>query len=199
MVRRPNPFAALALIAVFAASVIALTSGGPSEVVNEKAALSEVIANYHSGSYSEIVVEGSHILAKKPEKEKIVGEVAVKYVEVDKVLLPPNDGLVALGFNDKTVATKLTVKDDSWSKIFMELIPTIIGAFLFLGIAIFLFSRMSGGGNNPVSFIKSRARVYDPMAKDKVTFADVAGSIEEKEDLAEVVDFLKNPKKYRDL
>lgn len=186
-------------MAVFAASVIALTSGGPSEVVNDKAALSEVVANYHSGSYSEIVVEGSYLLAKKPEKEKIVGDTAVKYVEVDKILLPPNDGLVALGFNDKTVSTKLTVKDDSLSKMLMELVPTIIGAILFLGIAVFLFSRMGGGGNNPVSFIKSRARVYDPAAKDKVTFADVAGSLEEKEDLAEIVDFLKNPKKYRDL
>ena len=199
MVRRPNPFAALALVAVFVASVIALTSGGPSEVVNEKAALSDVIANYHSGSYSEIVVEGSYLLAKKPEKEKVVGESAVKYVEIDKILLPPNDGLVALGFNDKTVATKLVIKDDSLSKALMELVPTIIGAILFLGIAFFLFSRMGGGGGNPVSFIKSRARIYDPNAKDKVTFADVAGSIEEKEDLAEVVDFLKSPKKYRDL
>ncbi len=58
---------------------------------------------------------------------------------------------------------------------------------------------MGGGGSNPMAFIKSRARVYDPKAKDKVTFADVAGSEEEKEDLTEVVDFLKNPKKYRDL
>ena len=49
-----------------------------------------------------------------------------------------------------------------------------------------------------MAFIKSRARVYEP-GKDKVTFADVAGSEEEKEDLAEVVDFLKNPKKFRDL
>lgn len=63
-----------------------------------------------------------------------------------------------------------------------------------------MFSRMGGmGGNGPMAFIKSRARIYDPNGKDKVTFADVAGADEEKEDLAEVVDFLKNPKKYKDL
>lgn len=46
-----------------------------------------------------------------------------------------------------------------------------------------------------MAFIKSRARIYEP-GKDPVTFADVAGSQEEKEDLAEVVDFLKNPKSF---
>lgn len=50
-----------------------------------------------------------------------------------------------------------------------------------------------------MAFIKSRARIYDPNAGDKVTFADVAGAEEEKEDLSEVIDFLKNPKKYKDL
>ena len=50
-----------------------------------------------------------------------------------------------------------------------------------------------------MAFIKSRARIYDPSAGDKITFADVAGAEEEKEDLNEVVDFLKNPKKYKDL
>jgi cell division protease FtsH len=49
-----------------------------------------------------------------------------------------------------------------------------------------------------MAFIKSRAKIYEP-GKDKVTFNDVAGSVEEKEDLAEVVDFLKNPKKFQSL
>ena len=50
-----------------------------------------------------------------------------------------------------------------------------------------------------MAFIKSRAKVYDPDMDEKVTFADVAGSDEEKEDLIEIVDFLKNPTKYKDL
>ena len=63
---------------------------------------------------------------------------------------------------------------------------------------VLFMARMSGGAGGPMAFIKSRARIYEP-GKDTVTFADVAGSQEEKEDLAEVVDFLKNPKKFRDL
>lgn len=45
----------------------------------------------------------------------------------------------------------------------------------------------------PMAFIRSRARIYDPETDEKVTFDDVAGSEEEKADLEEVVDFLKNP------
>ena len=50
-----------------------------------------------------------------------------------------------------------------------------------------------------MQFIKSRAKMYDPELDEKVTFADVAGSEEEKSDLVEIVDFLKNPAKYKDL
>lgn len=52
--------------------------------------------------------------------------------------------------------------------------------------------------NNAMTFGKSRARLFD-NSKDKILFKDVAGAEEEKEELQEVVDFLKNPKKYRDL
>jgi len=71
---------------------------------------------------------------------------------------------------------------------------------LFVALLVFLFSRMSGGGmGGPMQFIKSRAKVYDPEVDEQVTFADVAGSDEEKSDLEEIVDFLKNPAKYKDL
>ena len=50
--------------------------------------------------------------------------------------------------------------------------------------------------NNAMTFGKSRAKLFD-QSKDKVLFKDVAGADEEKEELSEVVDFLKNPKKYK--
>ena len=59
---------------------------------------------------------------------------------------------------------------------------------------------MSGGAwGGPMAFIRSRARIYDPNEDEKITFAQVAWAEEEKEDLREVVDFLKNPTKYKNL
>ena len=72
-------------------------------------------------------------------------------------------------------------------------ISIVIVVVLFLSI-----TRQSRDGNSVFSFGNNRARLSDPN-KDKVKFSDVAGSIEEKEELQEIVDFLKNPKKYQQL
>ncbi|QFR39776.1 ATP-dependent zinc metalloprotease FtsH [Candidatus Gracilibacteria bacterium 28_42_T64] len=78
------------------------------------------------------------------------------------------------------------------------MIPTIIAFVLFFVIGMLLISKMGGMSNNAMTFGKSRARLFD-KDKDKVLFKDVAGAEEEKEELAEVVQFLKNPKKFKDL
>lgn len=78
------------------------------------------------------------------------------------------------------------------------MIPTILAFVLFAVVAIFLISRMGGMANNAMTFGKSRARLYD-SERDKILFKDVAGADEEKEELQEVVDFLRNPKKYKDI
>ena len=76
---------------------------------------------------------------------------------------------------------------------------TMIPSLLTIGIMIFfmvMLMRAQGGGNGKVmNFGKSRARVNDP-SKNKITFADVAGADEEKEELQEMVDFLRNPRTY---
>ncbi len=78
------------------------------------------------------------------------------------------------------------------------MLPTIILFILFVFIAFLIIGRMGWMANNAMSFGKSRARIYD-KEKDKVLFADVAWAEEEKVELMEIVDFLKNPKKYKDI
>ena len=76
-----------------------------------------------------------------------------------------------------------------------DFLPYII-MLVIMGVIWFVMFRAQGGGTGRVmSFGKSRARVQDP-SRNKVTFADVAGADEEKEELQEMVDFLKNPKNY---
>ncbi len=82
---------------------------------------------------------------------------------------------------------------------FIEMLPTIM-LVIFMGVLWFVFMNQSqGGGGKVMNFGKSKAKVHKDDEKTRVTFKDVAGLNEEKEDLQEVVDFLKNPQKYIDL
>ncbi len=79
-----------------------------------------------------------------------------------------------------------------------EFLPYLIMLGIMV-VAWYVIMRAQGGGSGRVmSFGRSRARMQDP-AKNKVTFADVAGADEEKEELQEMVDFLKNPKNYTEV
>ena len=82
---------------------------------------------------------------------------------------------------------------------FVSMLPTVL-LIGFMIIIWFIFMNQSqGGGGKVMNFGKSKARVHKDDEKTRVTFKDVAGLTEEKEDLQEVVDFLKNPKRYINL
>lgn len=198
--KRSSPYAILFVMAI-ALSVLYVNffQGNEQEKVRTDVGLNTVVSQYLSGAYSELVVDGDTLLAKKPSKQEMIGSRAVKVTEVDKVKLPTNDSLRDLSLLDRSIPTKITVKDDFWSKMLSDFLPTVVGLILFVVVLTFLMGRMGGAGAaGPMAFIKSRARVYEP-GKDQVMFGDVAGSDEEKEDLREVVDFLKNPKKFKEL
>ncbi len=82
---------------------------------------------------------------------------------------------------------------------YVEFLPYVVVMVLMAFFWLAVMRSQSGGGNSKVmNFGKSRAHMADP-SKNKVTFADVAGADEEKEELAEIVDFLKDPKRYTEL
>ncbi len=81
---------------------------------------------------------------------------------------------------------------------YIQIIPYLIPTLLIIAFWMYMLRQQSGGGGKVMNFGKSRASMVDP-AKNKITFADVAGADEEKDELREVVDFLKNPKVYNEL
>ena len=84
---------------------------------------------------------------------------------------------------------------DPSSSIFLSFILNVLPLFLIVGIGFYFITRQMGAANKSMDFGKSRARLTSD--KDKVTFKEVAGLQEEKEEVAELIDFLKQPKKFQ--
>ena len=112
-------------------------------------------------------------------------------------LIIPKESIpdVTKTLRDKNV--QITVKEvtrGDWLNIAFNLLPILF----MLGLFIFVFRQMQAGGNKALSFGKSRARLLTANQK-KATFKDVAGTDEAKEELQEIIDFLKDPQKFQKL
>lgn len=98
---------------------------------------------------------------------------------------------------EKGVITVSTPKPEtvSW---WISMIPTVLMILVFAGVWIFFFRQSQGGGKGMTGFGKSKAKSPEENGK-RITFDDVAGVDEEKKELSEIVDFLRNPKQFTEL
>lgn len=190
-----KPFVILFLLALFSALLFSSIKNNTIYVDNE-IPLNTLEQKYNSSSYSEILIDWNKAIATLSWQQ--VEDWKFIKIPRDIVILPNNDSLSDLGLKNPSVDTKIVIKDKTSDNFWSEMLPTIIAFVLFFIIAIFLISRMWWMANNAMTFWKSRARLYN-KEKDKIFFKDVAWANEEKEELMEVVEFLKNPKKFKDL
>jgi len=113
-----------------------------------------------------------------------------------KTTLPPQyaDLIKVLRENQVNIVVKDTTSKNSWLAILLNWFPILLLIFFW-----FMFMRqMQSGGNKALSFGKSRAKLFSPMQK-KITFKDVAGVDEAKVELQEIIEFLKDPRKFQRL
>lgn len=167
-------------------------SGNPTEKV-ENMEFSKVYRELSDGNISrlyfinETAVEGK-IKDKNTKFRSYVPKEIMGDKLADEVLQQAKEGKLVFGGEPKP--------STPW---FVDILPTLVLIF-FMVILWFVFMNQSqGGGGRVMNFGKSKAKVHKDDEKTRVTFKDVAGLNEEKEDLQEVVDFLKNPKKYIEL
>ncbi len=160
---------------------------------NNKLAYSELVGKIESGEVKEIVISSDGTTAEV----KLKNENLVKQVNI-----PSMDNLMdTLQESMKNGTVKVSEKSESLFMIILGLL-TPFGILIIFFIFWFLFmnsGNQANGSGKTMSFGKSRAKMVNPTDKNRVTFDDVAGVDEEKEELEEIVEFLKNPKKFTDM
>jgi len=156
--------------------------------ITKEVPLSEVITDVKDGKVEKIEVDGARLNVQLKD-----GQTITSRKEDNEVL---TETLKNSNIDPSTVA--ITVKDQSFSQVWITVLTTILPIVLMVAFFFFIFRQAREAGGQVFSFGQSKARLF---SKDmpKVTFADVAGVDEAKKELEEVVEFLKHPEKFRAL
>ena len=175
----------LILIIIF---IVAITS--IMENTNNKLAYSELLSKVESNEVKEIEIQSNGRTANVLLSNDVVPK---------EVNIPSIDSLMnSLEEPMKDGSIIVTERSESMLLVFFQLLEPI-GILIIFFVFWFLLMRNNQGGSKTMSFGKSKAKVQNPTDRAKVTFKDVAGVDEEKEELQEIVEFLKNPKKYTEM
>lgn len=167
-------------------------------------ALTILAATVKPSNSTELSLTDARSKANNGEIESIVQhgdtELELKERNTGKTYTTRKDPAASLreqGFDDNKFNFSVQPASDSgqlWIQIGLTFLPIV----LIIGFFYFMMRQAQGQGNQAMNFGKSRARLFG-MDKEKVTFEDIAGNDEAKQDLQEVVEFLKYPKKFEDL
>ncbi len=165
------------------------TTNKPSKTVGIEALINQI----NSGKVSQLVVVNNkiHVTLKDGNKELVQKEAS------DSLSTLLNNFKVAPA---KMVGIKISVKANSgWNYWLNNIIPFVL-PFLLVGVFLFFMMRgLQGANSKAMSFGQSTAKDFTPDKQNRTTFKDVAGAKEAKEELQEIVEFLKFPKKFHDL
>lgn len=181
------------LFAVFLliAAIFSAFSGTTSK--SQTVGIETLINQINSDQVSEIVVSGNQLAVTLKDGGK------------ETVRKEANDSLSTLLNNykvepAKSTAIKISVKDESgWNYFLLNIAPFLL-PFILVGVFIFFMLRgVQGANSRAMSFGQSTAKDFKPDEKNRTTFKDVAGAKEAKEELKEIVEFLRFPKKFHEL
>lgn len=185
-------FLSTILVLLLLMSLYSLFVSGGKE--KELIPLSQVAADVRAGTLNDIRIEGNDLKLTYTD-----GTERTSMKDPDQGL---PETLAVYGVTPEDLArTKITFANETGFKFwFLNLAPIILPILLLAALFWFLTRQVRGAGMQAFTFGQSKARMIDPAdTSQRVTFADVAGAKEAKEELLEIVDFLKNPKKFLDI
>ena len=145
---------------------------------------SDFMNQVESGKITEVTIQGDRISGKYADGSSF------------QTMTPPKDPDVVRTLREKGV--RIVVVPPEQTSWYMNILISWFPMILLLGIWIFFMRQMQAGGGKALSFGKSKARLMNE-SKNKITFKDVAGVDEAKEELHEIIEFLKEPQKFNKL
>ncbi|TLY36477.1 MAG: ATP-dependent metallopeptidase FtsH/Yme1/Tma family protein, partial [Nitrospirae bacterium] len=155
----------------------------PTHAPEDDVIFSDFMAQLDKGEVTKVIIKSSHISAILKDGTRI-RTYSAEYPDMVKVLRERN--------------VQIEAKPPDENPWYITFLVTWGPFILFLGLWFFLMRQMQIGGNKALSFGKSRARMLTEERK-KTTFADVAGIDEAKEEVSEIIEFLKDPRKFQKL
>ncbi len=178
-VRNAVLWAALVCVAIIL-YVVVKTGRAPTET---SLTFTQFIDHVEQGRVKSVAISGTDVKGMYNNGDKFHTTAPVNYTDYYKTLREKN---VNLEFHEASSST--------WISVVINAVPFV----LLLAFWIFMMRQMQSGGNKALSFGKSRARLHSSQQK-KVTFKDVAGVEEAKEELQEIIEFLREPQKFQKL
>ena len=200
-------------IAILTLGLLWFTSGGPeNSSIAKSASYSEFKVMVERGYAKKIVVnkpQGILRMYVKPEHIRDVFQQSAKqtgvepYLEVEFGSVDQVEQFIAKAKEEKVFSGDLAFDNNRDNEFFSLILTNLIPILFIVGLWIFLMRRMGGGGGGVGGGVfnvgKSKAKMYEKGGELGITFKDVAGQAGAKQEIQEIVDFLKNPQKYTDL
>jgi len=184
--QKRNTFLYLIIMALIIAAIAMMFNTG--QQTTQEITLNTFVEKTQSGEIHKVEVSDNRV-----DIELVDGSKLYTFKETGSSIY---EILEKSGVDEDIIATiPITIIDTESGKFWTDLLIGIVPFLLIIAFFVFMMRSAQSSNNQAMSFGKSKAKVYD-KGKQKTTFDDVAGAEEAKEELSEIVDFLKKPQKY---